>query len=605
MPREETITAKSIRLHGPLAAFVLLIGAATAAAWLWSLETGTRHAGGALDEELAVHARAVESEIERFRYLPAVIGRDGRILAALRNRAPDPVAAANRYLTEVRVVSGADELYVMAPDGLTIAASNHAEPTSFVGHNYRFRPYFQDAMRHGAGRYYAVGVTTGQPGYFLSSAIHDDGNVVGVAIVKIDMAPIEAAWRNSSTLVALADGDGVIFLSGHAPWKYRPLRPLGETALAEIAMTRKYSGIDLVAAQPIFSGDMLATATLDGEGGEHLLRSRGIEPDGWRLIGGTPTAPIRANASLVTLLVALVGILLFGAAVYLRQRRQFIRAKLDENDRLERRVDERTAALNREVEERRRAETELRTAQATLIQTAKLAALGRMSAAIVHEVSQPLSALDNTLATSALLAERGDAHAVRERMGVARGLIDRMRRTVKHLRSFARNEPAATESVAIATSIAAAIELARHRADGEGVAISVAASPSLMVAANAVRIEQVILNLLVNALDAVNGRTRPRISIEAANAGGMVEIRVSDNGPGIAEETRERIAEPFFTTKQTGEGLGLGLSISRAIVTEFGGTLTFDSKEGRGSTFVISLPAAQIGDKTAPREAAE
>jgi two-component system C4-dicarboxylate transport sensor histidine kinase DctB len=303
---------------------------------------------------------------------------------------------------------------------------------------------------------------------------------------------------------------------------------------------------------------------------------------------------------LVSLLVALAGTLLCGAVIYLRQRRQFVLAKLDENDRLERRVAERTAALNREIEERKRAEDDLRQAQATLIQTAKLAALGRMSAAIVHEVSQPLSALENTLASSTLLAERGDIAAVGPRMKSARDLVERIRRTVKHLRSFARNEKAATDAVSVAASIGAAVELARHRADGDGVEISMEVPQPLAVSANAVRLEQVILNLLVNAMDAVAGRLQPKIAIVAMPVGDMVEIRVSDNGAGIANENRDRIAEPFFTTKQTGEGLGLGLSISRAIVAEFGGTLTFKSVEGTGSTFIVRLPAAD-----SRREAAE
>ncbi|QDZ00665.1 sensor histidine kinase [Nitratireductor mangrovi] len=584
-----------------LAAIALAIAAATLSAWLAASETGRRGLQTTLDDELQVLARSVESEIERFRYLPAVVGRDGRIVAALTG-GTGAAAGANRYLAEVRDDTRADELYVMTPDGLTVAASNHDEETSFVGRNYRFRPYFQDALAKGEGRYYAVGVTTRKPGYFLSSAVRQNGSVIGVAVVKVDMAGIEAAWRNSSIFAVLADSDGVVFLTGHAPWKYRPLHALSDTALDDIARTRKYDGVDLATATPIF-GDgtgLPADTAIGADAQSHILRSIAIPADGWRLIGARSLAPIQTSALLVAGMAALAGMLACSIGFYLRQRRQLVRAKLNEHDRLERRVEERTAELHREVEDRRRAEEELRATQATLIQTAKLAALGRMSAAIVHEVSQPLSALENTLATAGVLAERGEAGAAGGKMQAAREMARRIQRTVKLLRSFARKEPGAREPVSVERSIAEAVELARHRADQDGVGIVIEPVPALTVMANAVRLEQVVLNLLVNALDAVSGTEDPAIQISAAERDGMVEIRVHDNGPGIPAELRERIAEPFFTTKQTGEGLGLGLSISRAIVGEFGGALTFESEEGQGSTFVVSLPAA-----AAVREAAE
>lgn len=582
-----------------------LIAAAASAVWFVSLETGKRRALAALDDELHVLARTVEGEIERFRYLPAVIARDRRILDVLGSPEPATIERANAYLEAVRTDSGADELYVMKLDGLAVAASNHAEPTSFVGENYQYRPYFTDALARGEGRYYAVGATTGIPGYFLSSVIRDNGRIVGVAIVKVDMRKIEATWTDARSIVAVTDADGVVFLTGHAPWKYRPLQALSEKTLFDLARTRKYGSADLASASPIFSdaGRLPETALVDGEDARRLVLQVGIEPDGWRLLGLASLAPIRANSLLLALLTALAGLLIAGAGLYMRQRRQLTRARLHAHAELERRVVERTAELNRQVEDRRRAEAELRQAQESLIQAAKLAALGRMSAAIVHEVSQPLAAMENTLASTGLLASRGDAAAVAGKVRSARDLVRRIQRTVKLLKSFARNEPVRLEPVDVDKAMAVAVELAAARAIEQGAQVKLRKSSSPpSVLANTTRLEQVILNLVVNALDAVKERPEGEVELWSEHDGQRVCLFVRDNGAGIPDHLRDRIAEPFFTTKLTGEGLGLGLSISRAILDEFGGGMDFETREEGGCTFRIDLPAIS-GNRL--REAAE
>lgn len=582
-----------------------LIASAASAVWFISLETGKRRALAALDDELHVLARTVEGEIERFRYLPAVIARDRRILDVLASPEPATIERANAYLEAVRTDSGADELYVMKLDGLAVAASNHAEPTSFVGENYQYRPYFTDALARGEGRYYAVGATTGIPGYFLSSVIRDNGRIVGVAIVKVDMRKIEATWTDARSIVAVTDADGVVFLTGHAPWKYRPLQALSEETLLDLARTRKYGSADLASANPIFSdaGRLPETALVDGEDARRLVLQVGIEPDGWRLLGLASLAPIRANSLLLALLTALAGLLIAGAGLYMRQRRQLTRARLHAHAELERRVVERTAELNRQVEDRRRAEAELRQAQESLIQAAKLAALGRMSAAIVHEVSQPLAAMENTLASTGLLASRGDAAAVADKVRSARDLVRRIQRTVKLLKSFARNEPVRLEPVDVDKAMAVAVELAAARATEQGAQVKLRKSSSPpSVLANTTRLEQVILNLVVNALDAVKERPEGEVELWSEHDGERVRLFVRDNGIGIPDHLRDRIAEPFFTTKLTGEGLGLGLSISRAILDEFGGGMNFETREEGGCTFRIDLPAIS---ENRLREAAE
>jgi two-component system C4-dicarboxylate transport sensor histidine kinase DctB len=227
-----------------------------------------------------------------------------------------------------------------------------------------------------------------------------------------------------------------------------------------------------------------------------------------------------------------------------------------------------------------------------------------MSTAIVHEVSQPLAALEATLATAGVLAEKEGAGKVGERLLDARALVKRMQRTVKHLKTFGRKGASDLEAVDIDVVIRNALDLAAPRAKTLGVLPTVH-TPGMapVVVAVAVKLEQVMLNLILNALDAVEGRQAPSVTVRRTTEAGRVNVTVVDNGTGIAPEHRDRVAEPFFTTKLTGEGLGLGLSIATAIVREFGGEITFAEAPGGGTMATVSMP---VGKRSArPLEAAQ
>ena len=547
-----------------------------------------------VQDRLTINLRSVESEIERFRYLPGVISQDERIVAVLQHGGADAAAVANAYLQTVRGMSGADELYVLDLNGETLAASNWNEPGSFVGHNYAFRPYFQGAIATGSGRFYAVGVTTGKPGYFLSGRVEAEGRVIGVVVAKVDMAPLAATWAAAGEMTAIADGAGVIFLSGDPDWIYRPLQPLDSETLARLRVERRYDGVDLAAARPLASrlagGGASQVITLSEDA--HLLGRRAIEPDGWQLLSALPLAPVEREARLVGGLAALLAIVGLGALVFLQQRRQITRLKLEQNAVLERRVAERTHELAREVEERRRAETELRETQESLVHAAKLAALGRMSAAIVHEVSQPLSALDSTLAAADLYAGREATTEVRRNLGSARDLLRRMQRTVKHLRTFSsRREPGPPEPVSVDHVVEAALEIVAPRAREAGVRITLQPAARLPRASgNTLRLEQVFINLILNAIDATASAGNDAIRITIAAGEGRLVVDIADSGPGMSDAVRERLFEPFFTTKTKGESLGLGLSISRTLLEEFGGTLQFSAAPEGGTLASVTLP---------------
>ncbi|MGE6738945.1 sensor histidine kinase [Allorhizobium pseudoryzae] len=553
-----------------------------------------------LQQNLSLTDRAIVTEIDRFRALPRILGQDARIRALSHDTSPQNIALANHYLETIVKQVGPSDLYVLDHDGKTLAASNYATPQSFVGHDYSFRPYFLDALSQGEGRFYAIGVTTRKPGYFLSSRIDLEGRPPIVVVVKADLTPLEAAWKAAGVKTAIADEAGLVFLAGDPQWRYRPLHRLDAGTLDQLLQERTYDGIDLENAQPIFKAtdgsfpddDRQAAIRLDGEQRLVTLSST-IQPDGWKVIAATDASQASASASLWALATLASGLMISAGFYVMDQRRQLIAMRLRQGELLEQMVAERTSDLACEVAIRKRTEEELRRTQEGLVHSEKMAALGRMSAAIVHEVSQPLAALDATLATAGLLASRHAQEEVGLRLEKARGLVRRMQRTVKHLKTFSRKDVSDMERVCVETVIDNVVELAAPRVNSLGLSVDVTGkTPSPTVMAVPVKLEQAMLNLLLNAVDAVADRPDPEIRIEHRHGLDWVEIAIVDNGSGIAPDLRERVLEPFFTTKLTGEGLGLGLSIAAIIIKECGGAIRFAEAKAGGTRATISLPVA-------------
>ncbi|NEX47284.1 sensor histidine kinase [Pseudotabrizicola algicola] len=565
---------------------------AAALAWLVAERWATASLRESLDRSLLLTARAVEAEIDRFRALPDVAGEDARIRAALID--PRALDAANRYLETISAHGGASDLFLINAEGQAIAASNWNRPSSFVGERYSFRPYFTQAMESGRGQFYAIGVTTGVPGYFLSTRV-TSGDQTGVLVVKLDLRPLQATWRSAGAQMALADADGVIFLSGREDWLYRPLAPLGAETLQRLDATRAYDGVDLAEAPPLLPRAPLG-ADATGEG--WIARLTGVDRTGWRLIAARPAADVSGFALGWALIAALLALAAAAGLKTWEQRRQLIALRLSQSERLESMVATRTADLAREVEARRQAESDLRAAQEHLIHAEKMAALGRMSTAIVHEISQPLAAMEATLAAAEIGLPPADTGTA-PRLATARGLIRRMQRTTKHLKSFGRKEAGALNLIDLSPVIVSALELVTPRARAVGVT-PVFHPASVTVLAGAVRMEQVAVNLILNALDAVEGHSGASVTVSLSAHGPHATLTVSDTGPGIDPDILPRVTEPFFSTKTSGEGLGLGLAICKAILSEFGGDLAITSAPGQGTTVTVTLPLAARS-----REAAE
>ncbi|PWC80621.1 hypothetical protein TSH100_29540 [Azospirillum sp. TSH100] len=546
------------------------------------------------DQRLGLYASSIRNAVGRYDYLPFLVARDHEVLDLLDDPSPLRRDAVNRRLETANAAAGSAALYVVDRGGLALAASNWADPAqSFVGQTYDFRPYFRQAVEAGSGRYFGIGVTTGLPGYFLSHVVRRGEALTGVAVVKIDLEPVQRDWAAGGERVLVTDENGIVFLSSHADWKYRALRPLPDAVTARLARTRQYDRSDL-APLGLHDGPLMENGArlvslpdplAQGARRAYLMQELALPEFGWTIRFLSDLEPVKAQAAGAAVLTAM-GILLLAAAAALGwQRRQTLRLQREARVTLERRVEERTAELLT-------ANRILREAQEELVQAGKLAALGQMSAALAHEINQPLAAIRTFVASTRLLAERGETAMVRDNLAMIGDLAERMALLSGHLKEFARKGPARVEAVPVARTMDRALALLASRLREEEVQVEQSIPPDARVRGDAVRLEQVFVNLLRNAADAMAGSGDRRLTLTAAHTTEGWEIRIRDSGTGIAEAHQFQLFDPFFTTKEVGQGLGLGLSLSYGIVRDFGGTLRAENNPDGGACFVVQLPEA-------------
>ncbi len=588
-----------------------IAGALTVGLITTQIATGISLADGRARAEatLGLTLQALDGHLRRYESIPDLLADSDGVRALLAN--PNDLVrrqALNRWLDAKNTQLDSSDIYVMTPDGVTIAASNHARSDSFIGQNFTYRPYFQAALAGRKGRFYAIGTTSGVRGYYFAAPVRDAaGGITGVIAVKIGLDVIEAEWRLQDARIIVTDPEGIVFLSSEPRWLYRGLLPLTPERLARSLQSRRYADVVPLAlgqTTTITGGVTLISLPEPGGTLRDFIRAEQPMPRaGWKMQVLLETGPYLAQARIMVLAALLsFGALATTVAVILQRRARIVeRFALQEQTKaeLERRVDARTADLARvnsliaaEVAERRLTEAELRRTQSDLVQAGKLAALGQMSAALSHEINQPLAAARNYAESAAILIDRGEPARAKENMGQILSLVDRMAAIARHLRHVARKPDAPLKDVVLADAVADALALVGPRL--AGAQVTVALPPDLpLVRAGPVRLQQVLVNLLSNAADAQDDATGARIAIAATVTPDRVLLTLRDHGPGVPGTIVERIFDPFFTTKRVGSGLGLGLSISYNIMKDFGGDLRVADAPGGGAVFTVELPNAQ------------
>ena len=284
-------------------------------------------------------------------------------------------------------------------------------------------------------------------------------------------------------------------------------------------------------------------------------------------------------------------------ALVILQRRVALRQRLaleaQAKETLEAKVADRTAALTAEVAERRAAEAALRAAQGDLVQARKMSALGNMAAGIAHELNQPLSAIRGFADNARVFLERDRNAEADENLGRISDLTTRAARIIKNLRAFARNAPEPTGPIDLVPVVddAVALMAARARVEGNEIMLNKPQHP-VLVKGGVVRLQQVLVNLLSNALDAMKD-TQGAIDLTVTEDGDRVLLAIRDQGEGLGNDIKDRVFDPFFSTKtEAGEGMRLGLSISYGIIRSFGGELRAENHPDGGAIFTIEMKRA-------------
>nr|WP_057926469.1 ATP-binding protein [Burkholderia ambifaria] len=625
-PHRQEVTSVKRRLL-----ILVMLAAALAAACALTWTVTWRRGVAELQRNAAVRVdrttNALKSTLDRYESLPYLLGSHPYVqdLLAEPKRA-DFTGRANRYLEDLNEHAHATVTYVVGADGLCVAASNWRAPDSFVGIEYRFRPYFIDAMNGRVGRFFGIGTISRDPGYYISQPVWRDGKIAGVVVVKLNLEWFQGA--DASEPLVVADDHGVVFLSSVPAWKYHTLHPLTGPVAASIYETRQYAQQPVtplpLRVEQVLGADAEIVRLGPGRRAPRFLASKRRigEPD-WLLVTLAPIAPIDTDARNATIVTGFGFVSVALLAFYWRMRRARVREMIrgrallqQAYAELNRRVEERTADLSeaneqlqKEVGERIRAEQELRAAHDELIQASKLAALGQMAAGITHELNQPLAALRSFSDNTRVLLDRGEQAAARENLEAIAALTERMGKITNQLKLFVGRAKPRNEQALVVRALRSVLSLLGDRLRGVALTLTLQDStvspaqdapldlardyPELVARCEDLRLEQVLINLLGNALDAVAGVAAPAIDVTIAVSVATLAVEVRDNGPGIAPDLLPRLFEPFFTTKEMGRGLGLGLAISSSIASDAGGALTARNALSGGALFVLTLRRAR------------
>ena len=522
------------------------------------------------ERELSLYSGRLISELQRVSVVPLLLSRDTGLISDINTK--------DFQLTSQRLITFSDEIRVKSITlleryGRIVASSDRSD----LGQNLRGQDFFFNAIRKSGTVFTISDNEKGRRSFFYSRKLESQGKILGVIVVEVGLDNLFTTWSANDATIMVTNSKGIVLLSTDQGFLNQSL----ETALL---------------SQPTLTVlERAIRATGDWNGSEvdayiedqALYRlDTSIPFQGWRLTYLTPFQSVREKVNGVLALGITALALLLALGFYFLSRRATRQSFLFKAESEElRALNDR---LSTEITQRERAERNLQVAEASLEQSSKLAALGEMSAAVSHELNQPLAAMRTYLAAAKLLLSRKRSEEALSSFQRIDDLIGRMGTITQQLKSYSRKGSDDLIPVNFINSINTSIAMMAPQLGQQSVEITKSLPEiPVKVLADPVRLEQVIVNLLRNALDAMKGQTERYLQI-SLTAGEMATLTIQDNGPGI--ENLDEMFEPFFTTKKPGEGVGLGLAISSSIAKDLDGRLFARNVSPRGAVFEFQLP---------------
>jgi two-component system, NtrC family, C4-dicarboxylate transport sensor histidine kinase DctB len=551
-----------------IALFLALVAAFSGfVAWV-SLRDGLDRLAERGAADLSLASGRLTGELQRYREL-AVFFADHPTLLPLAYGQGGDEAVANAMLLAAADRTGSDRLELLDREGRILASSDRRD--GMIGPGAQ-PEYLQRALNGTIGFGHMVDPLSKRRMFIYAAPVFSpQGPVVAAVTIRLDVETVEAVSRGEPEPAFFTDSAGVVFVSNRDELVLRARTAVGSLAFPPLQSYRVVGHT----LWTIKAGPYLPALAL------HLTRPLPvIAMQGEILLDAIPVV----QAAVMQAATAAALCLIFGVALFtLSERRRMLAERLEAE-----------ARANSELEDRVAARTmELTLAQADLIRAGKLSALGQMAAGLSHELNQPLMAIRSYAENAAAFIERGKTGVAAENLLQISDLARRMGRIIRNLRAFARQEVEGFSDVDLVAAVAAVLEITQPRMRQDGVVLDyVAPTSAVMVRGGEVRLQQVVLNLIANALDAMAGQAGGRLQLTIEADAARARLRLRDSGPGIAEP--ERMFDPFYSTKAVGqaEGMGLGLSISYGIIESFGGSISGYNPEGGGAEFCVELIAS-------------
>lgn len=583
---------KPIRgMSAMLVACLLVLVAIWFAASRWADANAIANTDVAAANQARSAAGLLSSELQKFRLLPVVLTEYPDARATLETGNGDAARRMNEKLELLAERTDAAVIYLIGANGRTIAASNSRLPTSFVGQDYGFRPYFKEAMEKGSAELFALGTVSGRPGLFIARRINGRSGAIGVIVVKVEFDQLEAQWARQPGPIFVADDHGVIIITSEPSWRFLTLTPLDAQSRTQIREAVQFGSMSLTPLNLERDGKTAKIGTSSYREIEQAVPMAGGK---LHLLQPLASEIARANAVTRSILIGALALLALALGWFYRSREK-ARAQREMQQVLEREVAARTAEL-RDTNARLRDESQqkdeldqrYRAAREELAQASRLGSIGQITAGVTHEINQPIAAIRSFAENARTFLGRGQSDMAERNLTTIVDLTERVGAITSQLRNFARRSPPQQQAVQLKDAIDGALLLMGDRIRTAGVKLDrVGDESGVKVVADRVRLEQIIVNLLQNAVEALQSVKNPSIEIQTQRGADGVALTVADNGPGVAPSLVPTLFTPFVTGKK--EGLGLGLGIARDIAREFGGQLDLIETEAGGAIFRLQL----------------